>query len=438
MRVAHLPSSYLPDALGGTEMYVRRLIESLTPIGVESCVVTHGERKTDAKDPDELVRLPRLQAVNRRQLYARSGDTSPIGFESFLDSWKPDVVHFHALTLGAGVDHARCLKRRGIPYVVTYHTPAQSCPRGTMLLYGKTACDGRLEAGRCACCVLQGRGQSPTLAKALSKLPFQRFIPEGPWLSLLAASDLIQRSRSNWFEFFQGANWIVACAQFCKDALVINGIDGQRIYVIRQALPGATRNRTLRKVRNTNQLRIGYFGRVTHVKGVDIACEAIDRLNQSGRQAKLEIVGPVPTDERKWLERSMENRQCQYLGILQGNALREWLQVLDLVVIPSRWLETGPLTLLEAWDVGTPVIGSDMAGIRDFMAANGLQSMLFEMGNADALVAAVDRLLARGSDQVEIPGIDTLAARYRELYRNAVDTALATVSQPNSEPITKY
>ncbi len=416
MRVAHLPSSYLPDALGGTEMYVRRLVESLKPIGVECSVVIHGERKTVAEDPDELVRLPRLQTVTRRQLYARSADTSPIGFESFLDTWKPDVVHFHALTLGAGIDHARCVKRRGIPYVVTYHTPAQSCPRGTMLLYGKIACDGRLDSRRCASCVLQGRGHSPTVATTLANLPLQQFLPEGPWLSLLSARNLIERSLSNWFEFFHGAAWIVACAQFCKDALSINGIDAQRIYVIRQALPGATRNRTLRKVRNSNQLRIGYFGRVTHIKGVDIACEAIDRLNQSGRQAKLEIVGPVPTDERAWLDRSMENRQCHYLGILQGNALREWLQTVDLVVIPSRWLETGPLTLLEAWDVGTPVIGSDMAGIRDFMAANGLQSMLFEMGNVDALVAAIARLVAREFDQVEIPGIDTLAARYQELY----------------------
>jgi glycosyltransferase involved in cell wall biosynthesis len=36
-----------------------------------------------------------------------------------------------------------------------------------------------------------------------------------------------------------------------------------------------------------------------------------------------------------------------------------------LLGVPSRWLETGPLVVLEAFAAGTPVIGSNLGGIAD-------------------------------------------------------------------------
>jgi len=37
-------------------------------------------------------------------------------------------------------------------------------------------------------------------------------------------------------------------------------------------------------------------------------------------------------------------------------------------VVPSTWLETGPLTVLEAFAAGLPVAGSDLGGIRELLA----------------------------------------------------------------------
>ncbi len=71
----------------------------------------------------------------------------------------------------------------------------------------------------------------------------------------------------------------------------------------------------------------------------------------------------------------------------RGSELISWLGSQDLVVNPSRWLETGPLTLLEAWDCGTPVIGTDMGGIREFMTSAGHSEMLFK--NEDHLDLAI-------------------------------------------------
>ena len=42
--------------------------------------------------------------------------------------------------------------------IFTYHTPTASCARGTMMLFGKTPCDGVIEAKRCVGCASCGVG----------------------------------------------------------------------------------------------------------------------------------------------------------------------------------------------------------------------------------------------------------------------------------------
>jgi glycosyltransferase involved in cell wall biosynthesis len=61
----------------------------------------------------------------------------------------------------------------------------------------------------------------------------------------------------------------------------------------------------------------------------------------------------------------------------------------DAVIVPSLWPETGPYTVLEALWTGTPVVGSDRAGIRELINKWG-GGVLFDAGNARQLA----RLLA--------------------------------------------
>ena len=43
------------------------------------------------------------------------------------------------------------------------------------------------------------------------------------------------------------------------------------------------------------------------------------------------------------------------------------MQYYDLAVVPSIWLETGPLTILEAFAAGIPAAGTDLGGIRELL-----------------------------------------------------------------------
>ncbi len=421
MRILHLPSSYLPDTLGGTEVYVSQLVAGLDAHGHESLVAW--QATSPALAPHARA-LPRDATPDRVSLYRKSTGRDPAGFLALLEASQPDLVHFHAYTLGAGLDHARAAQRLGVPYVITFHTPSMACGRGTWLLHGAEACDGVLDPGRCSACVLSTRWPRPMAQMlARSRLP-ARALPDGPWLPLVAQRSLLAEAQQSWRAFFGGARQVVACAEFVVERLVRNGVPSERVSLLRQALPGATRTRTLRvpRIPGTRALRLGYFGRITPVKGPDLLVEAARRLRHEGMPVDVELAGPV--DAPAWAESSLFAGRpwVHSRGVLREGALQGWLSELDLAVLPSRGFETGPLTLLEAWDAGTTVIGTDLGGIAEFMRAAGLGENLFGVNDPDSIAAAIKRQLASDGPppQVRIPGMDELTCEMIRVYERAL------------------
>ena len=64
---------------------------------------------------------------------------------------------------------------------------------------------------------------------------------------------------------------------------------------------------------------------------------------------------------------------------LSRGAVGEVMAQYDFVVVPSRWLETGPLVVYEAFASGTPVLGSRLGGIAE-LVTDGVDGIL---ANAD-------------------------------------------------------
>jgi glycosyltransferase involved in cell wall biosynthesis len=419
VRSLHLPSSYLPDTVGGTETYVSQLVEELRERGHDA----HVAWPTDTKPlPPQCHRLVLHKQVDRLAVYSKSLGSTPPSFQDLLEELRPDLVHFHAFTVGAGLDHAREATRQGIPYVVTLHTPTMACPRGTWLHCGTDPCDGVLEARRCSACVLTGRGWPAPAADLLSRSPLPATRVLGRLSPHLALPSLLQLSQEAFREFFNGAAHIVACAEFVAERLNANGIPSDKISVLRQALPGPTRERTLRVPRPGSgaRLRLGFFGRITRVKGPDLLVKAAELLRTQGIAAQLEFAGPIAHGDEAWAQRELFHGRpwVQHCGTLHADALRTWLASLDVVAIPSRGFETGPLTLLEAWDSGTMAVGTDLGGIAEFMRSQGLTECLFALNRSDALAATVRRLLAWNGPppRVVIPGMDQLTRATLELY----------------------
>ena len=430
MRITHLSISSVPDSVGGTETYVHHLCRALFDLGHAVAVVWHTDvaRQEQATSfVEELVRLPTHLPRRRGDLYRKGTGAEPPGFRQFLTDWRPDMIHFHAFTLGTGIDHARVAREFQIPYVITYHQAGMSCQRGNLMQWGTEVCDGRIVPDRCAACTLHSRGWPKALARTVARSPVSwRYLPEGPWVVRLALPSLLSEANTAWHDFFLGSAHVVACAEFSRDVLVANGVSAERVTVLRQALPGNDRKRqlTLPLRCRGRSVRLGFFGRFTPAKGPDLLIEAIRCLRAEGIDVVGELVGPIADDYCTWAERLLHRAggSVNFLGVKHGNDLVDWLSTLDLVVLPSRGMETGPLTLLEAWDRGIPVIGTNVGGIRDFLIAAGLPELLFGINDPLAIATAVRRVLAWDgpAPEVPIPGADGLARHMEGIYERCL------------------
>ena len=76
---------------------------------------------------------------------------------------------------------------------------------------------------------------------------------------------------------------------------------------------------------------------------------------------------------------------------MRNQDVATFLSKIDVLAIPSQWLETGPLVLLEAFAAGTPIIGSDLGGISE-LVDDGKNGVLVPHDDVNAWTAAMIRL----------------------------------------------
>jgi glycosyltransferase involved in cell wall biosynthesis len=98
-----------------------------------------------------------------------------------------------------------------------------------------------------------------------------------------------------------------------------------------------------------------YIGRLSYEKGVDIMLSAWDAL-----EIPLKIVGDGPLQE--FVQSCAGNSSfIEYLGQLNHTSVNDFLKKARFLVFPSKLYEGLPMTILEAFSCGVPVIASDLA-----------------------------------------------------------------------------
>jgi glycosyltransferase involved in cell wall biosynthesis len=294
----------------------------------------------------------------------------------------------------------RIAKAAGIPVVFTYHTPTVSCVRGTLLRWGIEQCDGDLESSPCAACMLHGKGLSRPLSIALASLPVAigerigKLGLEGRLMTAVRASELIHLRKDALTGLFDEADALVAVCNWVYDLMLRNGVDKSKLTISHHALRNSPQlNYPGEPRRAGDDIRIAFLGRLAREKGIDILLAAMRRI--SSPRLKLDIFGIANDSEAQSVKQTVVDAADQRIRLLPPfanvNAISE-LRGYDCLAVPSQWLETGPLVVLEAFAAGIPVIGSNLGGIAELVEheKNGL---LVEPASIEAWVAALNRLL---------------------------------------------
>ena len=114
-----------------------------------------------------------------------------------------------------------------------------------------------------------------------------------------------------------------------------------------------------------------FVGRLQALKGVDLALETLIELRNRGRNALLAIIGgPSGPDGRETLAR-LHDRVAQagvinhvsFVAPQAHQLLSTWMRAADVTLVPSR-SESFGLVALESSGCGTPVVASDVGGLK--------------------------------------------------------------------------
>jgi glycosyltransferase involved in cell wall biosynthesis len=110
--------------------------------------------------------------------------------------------------------------------------------------------------------------------------------------------------------------------------------------------------------------KLVYFSRVVREKGVELAIEAVERINRKNNFLILDIYGPIQKNYRGLFEKILAKAKSKisYKGILEpkGNTIYKVLSKYDLMVFPTYYQGEGfPGAILDSYISGVPVITSD-------------------------------------------------------------------------------
>ena len=150
-------------------------------------------------------------------------------------------------------------------------------------------------------------------------------------------------------------------------------------------------------------LRIGYVGTLVWHKGVHVLIDAMRLLKAT--RCELKIFGSLDVfpDYAADLRRRAEGLPVHFMGSFDADRAHAVYAGIDVLVVPSLWLENSPLVIHEAFAAGVPVVGARIGGIGGLLR-DGWNGLLYEPRSSSALAAALRGLIDRPERVKEFAG----------------------------------
>ncbi len=348
----------------------------------------HNHRVTHYTAHNEALAAMNSAAVAAKTIWNYSAFRD---LESKLESDRPDVCHFHNTfpLMSPAVFHAA--KSRGIPVVLTLHNYRLVCPSSVLMRDGKTCqdCVGKVVpiSGVVHGCY---RGSRLATAGVSAMLSVHHLI--GTW-----------RRKVDLY---------IALTQFSRNKFIEGGFPAERIAVKPNFIypdPG---------FKDTRDGYALFVGRLSAEKGVNTMLEAWRLLGLRAPILRIAGDGPLATEVRN---AAATLRGVKWLGQLPREEVLEQMRGAAMLIFPSVWYEGLPLTILEAFACGLPVIASDLGSMAELLSG-GQNGLLFEPGAAADLA---QKVLWAGSHKSEMRQISfTAREEFERKYTREINHSI--------------
>jgi glycosyltransferase involved in cell wall biosynthesis len=169
-----------------------------------------------------------------------------------------------------------------------------------------------------------------------------------------------------------------------KIKVIYNGVDTENIIPYNKKLDYESESKK-------ESLLIGTIGRFTYQKAQDILIHSFKIVLSEYPNMKLMIMGVG--EDRKNIEKLICTENLQDKIILEDYKINvyDFIRKFDIFILTSRF-EGVPYVILEAMNIGTPIISTRVGGI-DNILTDGYSALLVEKGNVGKISNALIRLI---------------------------------------------
>lgn len=309
-----------------------------------------------------------------------------------LATFRPDIVHVHNFHFAASASVLYAIRKRHIPFVTTLHNYRLLCPSATFFYNGKA---------------------------------FTNSIKESfPWTAIKNGVYRNSKLLTFWLSLSMKIHTMIGTWKLCSRYIVLSA-QARDIFI--NASIGITREQIIVKpnfsfpvspvaaIRGSHFL---YVGRLSAEKGIVGLIQAFSTLPY-----KLKIAGDGPL-KNEVMQMIQSTPNITYTGPLQKSEVLTQLQTCCALVFPSVWYEGMPLTVIEAFSCGTPVIASRI-GIMETMISHGVNGLHFEAGNKSELQDKIEHWALLADEKKQLMRHNALHT-YRQHYTPEKNAQLLT------------
>jgi len=273
--------------------------------------------------------------------------------DRLMSNWRPDIVHLNNFAHQISPSILDVFKKYRIPAVMTMHDYKLVCPSYLMLLDGKP-CE-KCKNGKYYHCFINKCTKNSYLKSLVNTLEMYL--------------------HHKILKIYNNISFFISPSIFLMEKVREMGFNGNIVY-----LPNFVDVEKYKPNYNPENKDIIYFGRLSGEKGIDTLISSVKNLDVS-----VIIIGSGPC-ESKFKNRVKEEliNNIHFLGFKKGKELRDIISRSLFVVVPSECYENNPLSVLESFALGKPVIGSRIGGIPE-LVIDGKTGFTFKAGNVSDL-----------------------------------------------------
>lgn len=277
-----------------------------------------------------------------------------------IASFKPDVVHVHNFFFAASPSVLIAAHECKVPVIVTLHNYRLICTNSLLLRNDHV----------CELCV--------NLNFAWYGVKYKCYHNSRLQSAAVASMAAIHKSRGTWKN---SVDHYITPSYFSREKLIHSSlkVTPEKISVKRNFVP----DNGYSSIESRKDYYL-FVGRLSTEKGVQLLLEAWQNLPG----LELIIAGDGP-DGPMLKNKFGGMKNVQFVGSKPHEEVLNLMKGCRALIFPSIWYEGLPMTIVEAFSTGTPVIASELGSMKE-MIQHKKNGVLFTTGDQGSLIKAVE------------------------------------------------